>query len=280
MQRVGAVVGNEVVGLAIQCELRTADAVGIAAGDRAEMAGERLVLAQSSEAEHDVVEAARAVGHVDLGDDAAIAQKTHMQAVLVGHRVDVDRLPILRRAVRRMIERGSSVGRSARHHGRQCRSDRNGADHVCAEFAAEAKAYVAREIYHDNFAPFWPCGASAGAGAVLRPEPDAQRFRRRAERRGGDRTHRRPAAAPNPARAACWLTRSATCAIKISGSWDWLTRSAKKTARCRAFHRSPGVVDVGYFAVLISSTPAHCPAFLEQVVNYHCAAQHKEEADA
>jgi glycosyltransferase involved in cell wall biosynthesis len=43
-QRVESVVGNAVVGLAIQCELRTADAVGIAAGDRAEMAGERLVL--------------------------------------------------------------------------------------------------------------------------------------------------------------------------------------------------------------------------------------------
>ena len=197
------------------------------------MAGERLVLAQSSQAEHDVVEAARAVGRVDLGDDAAIAQKTHTQAVLVGHRVDVDRLPILRRAVRRMIERGGSVGRSARHHGRQCRRDRKGADHVCAEFAVEAKAYVACEVYHDNFAPFWPCRASAGVGAVLRPEPDAQRFRRWAEQRGGD-----CASASNwdPARASvncCYCSRAGgvETAVAVAGYLCVQSRPVRVSSR-------------------------------------------------
>ena len=39
MQRIGTIVGDQVIGLAVQRELRTADAVGVAAGDRAEMAG-------------------------------------------------------------------------------------------------------------------------------------------------------------------------------------------------------------------------------------------------
>ena len=108
MQRVGAVVGDEVVGLAIQRELRAGDAVGIAAGDRAEMRAERLVFVQGLRAKPDVVEPACPVGHVDFGDDAAIAEEAHAQAVVVGHGVDVDRLAALRGAVRLVIERGAA----------------------------------------------------------------------------------------------------------------------------------------------------------------------------
>ena len=117
MQRIGTVIGNQMIGLAIQCELRAAYTIGVAAGDRAEMAGERLVFPQTVEAEHDIVEPARAVGHVNFGDDAAQAQETHAQAVVVGHREDLDRLPALRRAVRRVVQRGG-VGRSTRDRGR------------------------------------------------------------------------------------------------------------------------------------------------------------------
>ena len=132
MERVGAIVGDQMVGLAIQGELRTADAVGVATGDRAEMAGERLVFLQGFETERDVVEPTGAVGHVDLGNDAAKTQEAHAQAVVVGHREDVDRLPALRGAIRRVIERGGGIGRSARDRGRQCRGDRKGAHHVSA----------------------------------------------------------------------------------------------------------------------------------------------------
>jgi hypothetical protein len=142
------------VGPAIQRELGTAYAVGVAACDRAVMPGERLVFLQGFEAEHDVVESTCAVGHVDLGDDAAKAEEAHAQAVVVGHGEDVDRLPTLRRAIRRVIERGGGVGRPARDHGRQGRCDRTGTRHVCAEFAVAAEARLDREVSHDISFPF------------------------------------------------------------------------------------------------------------------------------
>ena len=109
MQRIGAVIGNEVKSLAIQCKLRAADAVGISPGDRAEMARQRLVFLQRSETERKVVEPARAVGHIDLGDDAAIAEEAHAQSVVVGHRVDFDCVSVPCGPVGRMIERPGGV---------------------------------------------------------------------------------------------------------------------------------------------------------------------------
>src|SRR5208283_3671177 len=76
-------------------------------------------------------------------------QETHAQAVVVGHREDVDRLPALRGAILRLIEGGGSVGRSVRARRRQCRGDRKGAHHVWDELAVEAEALVARRVYHD-----------------------------------------------------------------------------------------------------------------------------------
>ena len=151
MQRVGAIIGDEMVGLTTQCELRPADTVGVAAGDRAEMTGECLVVPQGSEAERDVFGPAGTVGRVDLGDDAAVAQEAHAQAVVVSHRKDVDGLPALRRAVRRVIERGGGVGRSARDRGCQRRHDRKGTRELCAA----ARAEVPREVCHDI--PFPSC---------------------------------------------------------------------------------------------------------------------------
>jgi hypothetical protein len=119
----------------------------------AEMAGERLVFPQCSEAEHDIVEPARAVGGVDLGDDAAVAKKPHAQPMLVGHRVDLDRLPVLRHAIGRMVQRGGGVHRSARDGG-HCRGARKDSGQACAEFAAAADEHLARQVYHDIFVPF------------------------------------------------------------------------------------------------------------------------------
>ena len=60
MQRVGPIVGYEVVGLAIQCELRTANSIGVAANYRAEVVirADCLIFAQGLQAKHDVAEAA------------------------------------------------------------------------------------------------------------------------------------------------------------------------------------------------------------------------------
>jgi len=134
------------IGLVPQRELRAAYAVGVAAGDRAVMAGQRLVFLQGSETEHDIVGPTRAVGYVDLGDDTAEAEEAHAQAAVVGHREDVDRLSILRGAVRRVIERRGPAEVSSPDHRRQCRGDGKGACRARTAFALEAEA--ACEVYH------------------------------------------------------------------------------------------------------------------------------------
>ena len=134
------------IGLVPQRELRAAYAVGVAAGDRAVMAGQRLVFLQGSETEHDIVGPTRAVGYVDLGDDTAEAEEAHAQAAVVGHREDVDRLSILRGAVRRVIERRGPAEVSSRDHRRQCRGDGKSAYRVRTAFALDAEA--ACEVYH------------------------------------------------------------------------------------------------------------------------------------
>ena len=55
MQRVRGIVGDQMVGLPIQCELGTADTIGVTAGDRAGMRAERLIFVQGLQAEDDVV---------------------------------------------------------------------------------------------------------------------------------------------------------------------------------------------------------------------------------
>ena len=76
MERVGAVVCDEMIGLAIQRELRAAYTIGEATGDRAEMGADRLILTQRPQAEHDIVEPPCPVRHFDLGDDATKLRKS------------------------------------------------------------------------------------------------------------------------------------------------------------------------------------------------------------
>jgi hypothetical protein len=83
MQRVGAVIGDQVIGLAAKSEFGAADAVGEAPGDRAEMAEQCLVFQQAALAQHDIVCPADPVRHIDLGNDPAIAEETHSHAVIV-----------------------------------------------------------------------------------------------------------------------------------------------------------------------------------------------------
>ena len=149
MERVGAVVGDQAEGLAAQGELRAADPVGIATGDSTKMAGKRLVVPQVSQTERDVVEPAGAVGYLDLGDDAAITQKSHTQPMVVGQREEVDRLPALRGAIGLAVECrcGASHGvgdRGCNYHGDRKRPVRGGSG-----LAAATEACIVGEADHD-----------------------------------------------------------------------------------------------------------------------------------
>ena len=98
VQRVRAVVGVERVGDAVERELRAADAVAVAADDRAEVrVGLRVGLARVAgdgvEAERDVGLAPAPVGHDELLDDAAVGEDRHRHAARVAQRVAVDRRP-------------------------------------------------------------------------------------------------------------------------------------------------------------------------------------------
>ena len=154
VQRVCAVVGDQVVGLAVQRELRAGDAVGVAAGDRAVMRAERLVVVQVSQAEHDVVGPSGPVGRVELGDDAAIAEEAHDEAVVVGHGVDLNRLAGFGGAVGCVLERGGGAGRVTGHRGCQCRADRGGARQGGVAFGVGA---VAHDISFPSFSVGWRC---------------------------------------------------------------------------------------------------------------------------
>src|SRR5215831_5463046 len=98
------------------------------------MAGERLVIPQGFEAERDVVEPARAIGHVDFGNDAGIAEKAHLEPVVVGHRVDVDRLAVQCRAIGCAVECRGGIGCSTCDCNGQHRGDR--------------QAHLARRVPH------------------------------------------------------------------------------------------------------------------------------------
>jgi hypothetical protein len=91
---------------------------------------DRLVLSKRVKAEHDVVEPAATVGRMHLLDDAAIAEEPYLHAMIVGHGVDVDGLPVgggserrtlYRRCARRACEqRARDTGRQKSNHACVC----------------------------------------------------------------------------------------------------------------------------------------------------------------
>ena len=89
---VGRPVGRQLDRLAIELEPGAGDAVGDPADERAEerMAGEIAV--EVGKAQHHVGEPAVAIGHVQLGDDAAIVRDPRAQAGAIGQAVERCRL--------------------------------------------------------------------------------------------------------------------------------------------------------------------------------------------
>jgi hypothetical protein len=132
VQTVGAIVGDQVIGLPVQGELGAADAVRIAAGDRAEMTGQCLPIAHAAQAEHNIVHPTGSVGHADFDYGAAKAQKADTHAVVVGHRIDVDRLPVLGLAIRLVLQRAGGGGRAGGERRREGGSQRNHAQRIYA----------------------------------------------------------------------------------------------------------------------------------------------------
>ena len=84
VQRIGAIVGRQRVLLAVERELGIGDAVGVAAGDDAEIRVLAGVVVDIAEAEDDVVDLAVAVRHLDRGDDAAIVDHANRHVLGVG----------------------------------------------------------------------------------------------------------------------------------------------------------------------------------------------------
>ena len=90
VQRVDAVVGGELVGLAVERERRAADAIAVAADDGAEVRRVLHVVLDAVVAEDDVAERAGLVRHLQRHDDGAVVGDPHLDAVRVGQRVEID----------------------------------------------------------------------------------------------------------------------------------------------------------------------------------------------
>ena len=94
VQRVRPVVGGQLVFLAVEREFRLADAVGVAADERAHGGLAGLQLVDRLVAERHVAEHALLVGHQDLLDLGAPVGDLHHHAALVFDRVEVDLLAV------------------------------------------------------------------------------------------------------------------------------------------------------------------------------------------
>src|SRR5262249_27761793 len=84
---------------AVEGEAALGDAIGKAAGDRAEMRAARGVAFQRIEAEDDIGQPALSIGYLESRDDAAIGQDRDPHPGLIGQVIDIDRRSILGRAV-------------------------------------------------------------------------------------------------------------------------------------------------------------------------------------
>src|SRR5439155_26471479 len=97
VQRVRAVVGDELDLLAADGESRTSDAPGIAADDRAEaiILVVRFIVGEAAEPKRDIRFAPSTVGHVALGDDPAVIDEMELRAARVAKHIFADLLPVL-----------------------------------------------------------------------------------------------------------------------------------------------------------------------------------------
>ena len=86
----GGGVEVELIGLAVDGEAATGDAIGVAPGDGAEMPAEARIARQAVETQHHIVDPAAAVRHLEPGDDAAEGEDVDAHASIIGKAIDVD----------------------------------------------------------------------------------------------------------------------------------------------------------------------------------------------
>jgi len=96
------------------------------------MTGQCLPIAHAAQAEHNIVHPTGSVGHADFDYGAPKAQKADTHAVVVGHRIDVDRLPLLGLAIRLVLHRAGGGGRAGGERRREGGSQRNHAQRIYA----------------------------------------------------------------------------------------------------------------------------------------------------
>ena len=125
VQRVGTVVGGELVLLAVQGEGGVGDPVAVAADDGPEVRVRLQVAVDRVEAEGHVGGAARAVGHDDPLHDGAPRDDVHLHAVRVLERVALDRGAVERLAERLRGWRAARrrEGEAERHQGGEREED-------------------------------------------------------------------------------------------------------------------------------------------------------------
>src|SRR6266545_1378203 len=114
VEAIGRVVDRQLVGGAVEAELAERDAVGIAAGDAAEVRALGDVVGEVVEAERDVGEAVVTVGDPDRLEDPAVGEDLHLHAVRVGQGVHVNLGAVGQRAEGRL---GDARPRSVRFRG-------------------------------------------------------------------------------------------------------------------------------------------------------------------
>jgi hypothetical protein len=83
---------------AVEREPALGDAVGDTTRDGAEVRVPGNVFVERIKSQRDVRDVAFAIGHVHLGDDAAVGHHLHRQAVAVRQRVEINGLAVLGRA--------------------------------------------------------------------------------------------------------------------------------------------------------------------------------------
>src|SRR5436190_840969 len=78
---------------AVEREATARDAVAVASDERADVEGLTLIVLDTIEAEHNVIEMSAAVGNLERDDRAAVCGDARLRAPSVGERVDVHVLP-------------------------------------------------------------------------------------------------------------------------------------------------------------------------------------------
>src|SRR5881396_1786902 len=132
---IGAVVGGELVRLAVESEAALGDAVAVAADDGPEVRRLREIPGERGVAEHDVVEVALAVRRMQPDDGGAVRHGADLDVVRVRQGEQLHGLAIRRGAEGRAGDAGAHQRRTRVPAGRGSEYDRErgGGDSACRE---------------------------------------------------------------------------------------------------------------------------------------------------